>query len=72
MIKGTVAENIISVLKKIPERLRRWVQEVTIDMVANMQLAIKRCFVNAYEVIDRFHVQRSTYDAVREVTLRYC
>lgn len=58
MIKGTVAEDIITVLKKIPERLRKKVQEVTMDMAANMQLAIKRCFVNAHRVIDRFHVQK--------------
>ena len=48
MIKGTVAEDIIAVLKKIPERLRKRVQEVTMDMAANMQLTIKRCFVNAH------------------------
>lgn len=71
MIKGTVAENIISVLKKIPERLRKRVQEVTMDMAANMQLAIKRCFVNAHRVIDRFHVQKLAYDAVQEVRIKY-
>lgn len=71
MIKGTVAENIISVLKKIPERLRKKVQEVTMDMAANMQLAVKRCFVNAHRVIDRFHVQKLAYDAVQEVRIKY-
>jgi transposase len=59
MIKGTVAEDIIAVLKRIPERLRKRVQEVTMDMAANMQLAIKRCFINARRVIDRFHVQKA-------------
>jgi len=71
MIKGTVAENIISVLKKIPERLRKRVDEVTMDMAANMQLAIKRCFTNAHRVIDRFHVQKLAYDAVQEVRIKY-
>ena len=71
MIKGTVSENIISVLKKIPERLRKRVQEVTMDMAANMQLAVKRCFVNAHRVIDRFHVQKLAYDAVQEVRIKY-
>lgn len=32
MIKGTVAQDIIDVLHKIPERLRRQVREVTMDM----------------------------------------
>ena len=71
MIKGTVAEDIISVLKKIPERSRKRVQEVTMDMAANMQLAIKRCFVNAHRVIDRFHVQKLAYDAVQEARIKY-
>ncbi|WP_233164847.1 transposase [Pedobacter sp. ASV28] len=71
IIRGTVAENIISVLKKIPERLRKRVREVTMDMAANMQLAIKRCFTNAHRVIDRFHVQKLAYDAVQEVRIKY-
>jgi transposase len=62
MIKGTVAEAIIAVLKKIPEGLRKRVQEVTMDMAANMQLAVKRYFVNAHRVIDRFHVQKLAYE----------
>ncbi|RZK41506.1 MAG: DDE transposase [Pedobacter sp.] len=70
MIKGTVAEDI-TVLKKIPERSRKKVQEVTMDMAANMQLAIKRCFVNAHRVIDRFHVQKLAYDAVQEARIKY-
>jgi transposase len=71
MIKGTVAEDIIAVLKKIPERLRKRVQEVTMDMAANMQLAIRRCFTNAHRVIDRFHVQKLAYDAVQECRIKY-
>jgi transposase len=71
MIKGTVAEDIITVLKKVPERVRKKVQEVTMDMAANMQLAIKRCFVNAHRVIDRFHVQKLAYDAVQETRIKY-
>lgn len=41
------------------------------DMAANMQLAIRRCFVNAHRVIDRFHVQKLAYDAVQEVRIKY-
>ncbi len=71
MIKGTVAEDIITVLKKIPEALRNSVQEVTMDMAANMQLAIKRCFSKANRVIDRFHVQKLAYEAVQECRIKY-
>lgn len=71
MIKGTVAQDIIDVLEKIPERLRKQVREVTMDMAANMQLAIKRCFTNAHRVIDRFHVQKLAFDAVQECRIKY-
>lgn len=36
MVKGTQAENVIEVLRKIPKRLREKVKEVTLDMAANM------------------------------------
>jgi transposase len=71
MIKGTVSDDIIKVLKRIPERLRKRVREVTMDMAANMQLAVKRCFVNAHRVIDRFHVQKLAFDAVQEARIKY-
>lgn len=71
MIKGTVAEDISTVLKKIPERLRKRVQEVTMDIAANMQLAIRRYFTNAHRVIDRFHVKKLAHDAVQECRIKY-
>jgi transposase len=63
MIKGTQADAVIEVLRKIPKRLRDNVREVTLDMAANMNLIVKRCFVKADRVIDRFHVQNRTADA---------
>ena len=71
MIKGTQAEQIITVLEKIPLRIRNKVTEVTMDMAANMIKAIRRCFSNAERVIDRFHVQTLAYDAVQEVRIKY-
>lgn len=71
MIKGTRAEDIIAVLSKLPEKLRHQVKEVTLDMAANMQLAIRRCFPKADRVIDRFHVQKLAYDALQEVRIKY-
>ncbi|WP_262711518.1 transposase [Pedobacter duraquae] len=40
-------------------------------MAANMQLTIKRCFVNARRVIDPFHVQKLANDAVQECRIKY-
>jgi len=71
MIKGTQADKITEVLEKIPERLRNRVEEVTMDMAANMISAIRRCFRNAHQVIDRFHVQKLAHDAVQDVRIKY-
>lgn len=71
MIKGTQADGIIEVLKKIPERLRNKVEEVTLDMAGSMNLAVERCFRKASRVTDRFHVQRLACDAVQELRIKY-
>lgn len=71
MIRGTQAETIIEVLKRIPERLRNKVTEVTLDMAPSMNLAVERCFRKAHRVTDRFHVQRLACDAVQELRIQY-
>ena len=71
MLKGTQAEQIMTVLEHIPVRKRNKVKEVTMDMAANMIKAIRRCFSNASRVIDRFHVQKLAYDAVQELRIKY-
>jgi len=71
MIKGTQSDQIVEVLEKIPERLRNRVEEVTMDMAANMISAVRRCFRNAHQVIDRFHVQKLAHDAVQDIRIKY-
>ena len=71
MVKGTKAEDIIEVLRKIPDRSRRQVEEVTLDMAANMNLVVQRCFREAKRVTDRFHVQKLACDAVQEIRIKY-
>jgi len=71
MVKGTKAEEVIEVLRKIPKRLRDKVREVTLDMAANMNRIVTRCFVKADKVIDRFHVQKLAHDAVQEIRIKY-
>ena len=71
MIKGTQTEQIVAVLDKIPEGLCRKVEEVTLDMAANMISAVKRCFPYAHLVTDRFHVQKLAHDAVQEIRIKY-
>jgi transposase len=70
MIQGTQAEKIIEVLQQIPEHLRKRVREVTLDMAASLNLAVRRCFPKASKVIDRFHVQQLAFEAVQEVRIQ--
>ncbi len=71
MISGTKSEEIINIINKIPEHLREEVQEVTIDMANSMNLVVKRCFLYATKVIDRFHVQKLAYDALQEIRIKH-
>jgi transposase len=71
MIKGTKAEAIIEVIKRIPKRLRQRVEEITLDMAGSMNLVARRCFPRVKLVIDRFHVQKLAYDALQEIRIAH-
>ena len=71
MIQGTRSENIISILKKIPENARALVEEVTLDMAGSMNKIVKRSFPKASRVIDRFHVQKLAYDGLQEMRIAH-
>jgi len=71
MIEGTKADNIIKILKKIPEKQRNIVKEVTLDMAGSMNKIVRRSFPKAMLVIDRFHVQKLAYDAVQEMRIKH-
>jgi len=71
MIKGTKSEEVVAVLKKIPEKLRRRVEEITLDMAGSMNQIVKQCFHKATKVIDRFHVQKLAYDALQEMRIKH-
>ena len=71
MIQGTRSENIISILKKIPESIRGLVEEVTLDMAGSMNKIVQRSFPKASRVIDRFHVQKLAYDGLQEMRIAH-
>ena len=71
IIRGTKAEEVIEVLLKIKDRLRRKVKEVTLDMAANMSLIVSRCFPKASQVTDRFHVQKLACDALQDMRIAF-
>jgi len=71
IIEGTQADNIISVLDRIPEQSRELVAEVTLDMSGSMNKIVKSCFTKATLVIDRFHVQKLSYDALQQMRIEH-
>jgi len=71
IIKGTDAERICSVLKKIPLAVRQKVEEVTLDMAGSMNKIVKTCFPKASKVIDRFHVQKLASEAVQDLRIAH-
>ncbi|WP_449415940.1 ISAon1 family transposase, partial [Pedobacter metabolipauper] len=71
IVAGTKAETVISVLHRIPERARKKVTDVTLDMAGNMELICKRCFPQATRVTDRFHVQKLATEALQEMRIKH-
>jgi len=71
IVEGTQADNVISVLKRIPEESRELVEEVTLDMAGSMNKIVKQSFPKATLVIDRFHVQKLAYDALQEMRIAH-
>lgn len=71
IIKGTRSEYVVENLLKINRRSRLRVKEITLDMAGSMKLIAKRCFPNAVEVIDRFHVQKLAMEALQEIRINH-
>lgn len=71
ILNGTKSDNIIPLLEQIPLRIRNKVQEITLDLAGNMSLIAKRCFPNAVQVIDRFHVQQLATEALQEIRIKH-
>jgi len=71
IVAGTKAETVIAVLQKIPERARKKVKEITLDMAGNMELICKRCFTKAIRVTDRFHVQKLATETLQEMRIKH-
>ena len=71
IIKGTKSEKVIENLFKIDRKLRLNVKEITLDMAGSMKLIAKRCFPNATQVVDRFHVQKLATEALQEIRIQH-
>jgi transposase len=62
---------VIKVLQELPERQRKRVQEITLDMAPNMEQIAKRCFPIASRVTDRFHVQKLAIEALQDIRIKH-
>ena len=71
MVAGTEADNIIVITEKITLKQRNLVTEIILDMVGNRGLIGRKCFPNATRVIDRFHVQKLTTEALQKIRIKY-
>jgi transposase len=71
IIAGTKTVDMLKAIRKIPEPKRKKVKEVTLDMAANMELALKKSFPWAKLITDRFHVQKLAWDAVQEMRIKH-
>jgi transposase len=71
MIKGTDSEKVGSILKKISNRRRDKVKEVTLDMSTAMQKIVTTCFPKSKQVTDRFHVQKLAYEALQQIRIEH-
>lgn len=70
IIAGTDSTNVSNVLLHMPRRRRFQAREITLDMSPAMGLIARTCFPAARQVIDRFHVQQLTFEAVQEMRIK--
>jgi transposase len=71
ILEGTKSDNIIPQLQKIPLKERNKVKEITLDLAGNLGLISKKCFPNAVQVMDRFHVKQLASEALQEIRIKY-
>ena len=70
-VRGTKAEEVLSILLKIPEEQRLRVKEVTADLSESMASIVHQAFPNATLTLDCFHILKRCNDALEELRLRY-
>lgn len=71
MVKGTISDQVIAILHKIPKYKRNKVKEVTLDLAPTMERIVRRSFPKARLVSDRFHVQQLACEAVQQLRIEY-
>jgi transposase len=70
-IQGTRTRDLVWVLLKLPVQARATVQEISMDMAKNIELAVREVFFKAKMVTDRFHVVQLVQRCLQEVRIRH-
>ena len=71
MVKGVKSDFIIKKLQRLPVGKRAMVKSVTMDMSNSMYKIVRKCFPNAEQIVDRFHVQKLMYDALQDLRIKH-
>jgi transposase len=69
VIDSHKSDDIITILKQQPLKMREGVEEVCVDMWGGFPKVIREVFPNAKTVIDRFHVQKLVNKALNKIRL---
>jgi transposase len=69
VVAGTKAEDLISVLRKLPREFRDAVLEVSLDRYNSMRKACEALFIYAKLVTDRFPVVRLCAEAMQKARI---
>ncbi len=71
VVQGTKSETVVAVLEMISLRLRKKVEEITLDLSSSMMLIARTVFPKARITNDRFHVQKLYYDALDDLRIAF-
>lgn len=76
MVKEVQSDEVLDIVEKLPNKLRKAVKEVTLDMAGSMNKIVKLAFPKATSrrsvpVIDRFHVQQLASQALQDMRIKY-
>jgi transposase len=70
VIDSHKSDEIITVLKRVPQAIRDQVEEVSVDMWGGFPKVIREVFPNAKTIIDRFHVQKLINENLNAIRLK--
>lgn len=71
VVKGTKADVVSQIIKKIPAEILAKVEEITMDFSDSMYNIAKQCFPKATIVIDCFHIVKRLCEGLEAMRLKF-